>query len=917
VPGETDKDDSGFIEDPDVRGASADRPEGKNLPAEPESDESEAGGKPNRSESERVITNLLGKDTVIGRCRIDRRIGRGGIGVVYLAHHLTLDSPVAVKVLRPDVMDQPGNFAERFMQEARLAARIRHPNVMSVMDADRDEKTGLYYIVLEFIDGGTVRDLLRKGPVPVEQALDIVSAVTEALEEAAKHGVIHRDIKPDNIMLTASGRVKLADLGLGKELEGDALSITERESVFGTPAYMAPEQAEDSRRADIRSDIYSLGATLAHVLTGHRPFEGQSTYNILKRLGSERIPDPRTLRPEIPEAVAALCLKMTARSILERYQTPTALLKDIRKIRANPDLPASEILVTRPGQQADSEFVLEESPQPTRPSSPLESSGDLKPPPAAYGSGAPELEEEDEDALLAKLEARMGKKKAAAAGSAAEPPAKSTAGRGKGRRGGGTTRVRKKASAKAAPAKAARAAPPTPPPPDDEEDLEFFRDIRQKEPYFLRLWRSLWYPMQALGILFFFVIGVPIVLTLIWWGTSESLQLIAKADPELQAYFTAAVVALAMFLIVLMAAFYSSFLVSVIRVGDGTTIPIIQGMDHHIHIAALTVWLGAFFGPALAVGFWVAERQEAFFLFTPGTIALFLLGGLLAPLALIRTATISPMAGIDLPRLFRDLVRVPLGYLYLLGFLFSVSGAFICVGIWIHRQAAFPAVSSPELVMQFGLRSLGNLVLLFPTAILARALGIFLKYHERWLPYLYRTYHASGGFNRLTPQLITLGLLALFFLPLYREAGVWVEHNRIGIQVSEHMQGIYNAFLDSKNVRSFPRSYRDLRNKAGKRLRSPLNDKLEEPYGFFPLQDRESAHGFYMVWLYEKEPSDPQKRYRLALRRDGRVVKLDEKTLLQILALQEEYYEMSGRTRMDTERREEILARIKNLQTLF
>ncbi len=904
-----DKDDSGFIEDPDHRpptpppGGDAD---GEAAP-EGEAADGNDGAGTSRSKSERLISNSLGKGAVIGRCRIDRRIGRGGIGVVYLAHHLTLDAPVAVKVLRPDVMEQPGNFAERFMQEARLAARIRHPNVMSVMDADKDGETGLYYIVLEFIDGGTVRDLLRKGPVPVEQALEITTAVADALEEAAKHGVIHRDIKPDNIMLTASGRVKLADLGLGKELEGDALSLTERESVFGTPAYMSPEQAEDSRKADIRSDIYSLGATLVHVLTGHRPFEGQSTYNILKRLGSERIPDPRTLRPEIPEAVAAICLKMTARSILERYQSPTALLKDLRKVMADPDLPASEILALQPGEQAGNDFFLEEPPQPTRPASPLEASGGFQPAPAAYGPKGPRAETEDEAALLSRLEARARKPapetESGATASREAPKTPGTAAangaRKRKRKGGrGTTRVQK--------------APAPPPLEEFGDEEEFFRDIRQREPYFLRLWRSLWYPMQALGILFFFVIGVPLVLTIIWVGTNEALQLIATTEEAMQQYFTAAVVAAALFLVTMMAAFYATFMVAAVRVGDGSAVPVIQGMDHHVHIAALVVWIGAYFGPGLAVGFWSAEGPGQFFAWTPATVALLLLGSLLAPMAFIRSATISPMAGLDLPVLFRDLARVPLDYLYLLGFIFSVSGIFIVFGIWVGRMADIPASTSSEIALQIGLRTLSNLIFLFPTAILVRALGIFLKYHERWLPYLFRTYSASGGLNRLVPQLLTLALLGLLFLPLHERANLWVANNRIGIQVQQHLHTLWSQFLNPRERRWYPRSYEELSQKAEGALHSPLDNRLEAPYGFFPL---EASSSYFMVWLYEKEPSDPLERYRYAVRRDGRVVPLTEKKLLKILELQREFYNHTNEPTKD--RREAIIEEIEDLQTLF
>ena len=233
--------------------------------------------------------SLLQSGQMLGKCRIEKLLGRGGMGAVYLARHTTLDVPVAVKVMLPEVSRDRPDFAERFMREAKLASRIRHANVIQVMDAALDEKSGLYYIIQEFIDGGTVRDLMRRGALTEGQALDIIAGVAAALAAAADYNIVHRDIKPDNIMLTRKGEVKLADLGIAKECGEDA-GLTVSQVMMGTPAYVAPEQARDAKNVDARADIYSLGATLYHMLCGAPPYVGDTTYSVLSKLISEPTP---------------------------------------------------------------------------------------------------------------------------------------------------------------------------------------------------------------------------------------------------------------------------------------------------------------------------------------------------------------------------------------------------------------------------------------------------------------------------------------------------------------------------------------------------------------------------------------------------------------------------------------------------
>jgi serine/threonine protein kinase len=267
---------------------------------------------------------------VIGRCRTIRELGRGGVGTVYLATHQTLQIEVALKVLSPTLsMDNPA-LAERFVREAQLAARIRHPNVIAVMDAAQDDTTGLYYIVMEYVGGGSLSWHLRHGPLPEAKALSIVTGIAHALLIAEENSIVHRDIKPDNIILDLRGTAKLADLGLAKNAVDPHTSLTLGGSFMGTPAYMSPEQAQDAKIADTRDDIYSLGASFYECLTGEPPFQGETPYNIMSELLTKPSPKPRKVRPEVSRAADLICRKMMAKTRSLRYANARALLDDLQ-----------------------------------------------------------------------------------------------------------------------------------------------------------------------------------------------------------------------------------------------------------------------------------------------------------------------------------------------------------------------------------------------------------------------------------------------------------------------------------------------------------------------------------------------------------------------------------------------------------
>lgn len=268
----------------------------------------------------------------LGKYKIIKKIGKGGMGIVFLARHKVLNSYRALKVLPHSVKEENHDFYERFMREARIASDIRHPNIVGVMDAEADVEQDVSYIVMEFIDGGNLRRILKiQKKLPEIQVLLIARSIAAALKGIAEHNIIHRDIKPDNIMFTRHGEVKLADLGIAKNDNDDA-NITQSDAMIGTPAYLSPEQIENPKEVDIRSDIYSLGATLYEMLTGSPPYTGKNTYDIVHKMLSESIPDPRLKNPSISSITAKIVMKMLQKTPSKRYQSPQALINVLDKI---------------------------------------------------------------------------------------------------------------------------------------------------------------------------------------------------------------------------------------------------------------------------------------------------------------------------------------------------------------------------------------------------------------------------------------------------------------------------------------------------------------------------------------------------------------------------------------------------------
>ncbi|KMY45045.1 serine/threonine protein kinase [Bacillus sp. FJAT-27916] len=266
---------------------------------------------------------LIGK-RISGRYKIIRMIGGGGMANVYLARDMILDRDVALKVLRMDFSNDE-EFIKRFHREAQSATSLTHPNIVSIYDVG--EEDGIYYIVMEYVDGMTLKQYIQAfSPIPVEKALDIMKQITSALALAHQNHIVHRDIKPHNVLIDHEDNVKITDFGIAMALS--ATSITQTNSVLGSVHYLSPEQARGGM-ANKKSDIYSLGIVMFELLTGRLPFSGESAVSIaLKHLQSET-PSPRRWNPAIPQSVENIVLKATAKDSFHRYASVEEMAEDL------------------------------------------------------------------------------------------------------------------------------------------------------------------------------------------------------------------------------------------------------------------------------------------------------------------------------------------------------------------------------------------------------------------------------------------------------------------------------------------------------------------------------------------------------------------------------------------------------------
>jgi serine/threonine-protein kinase len=276
----------------------------------------------------------------VGGYELKKKIGEGGMGQVYAAYQPALDRKVAIKILPRELVDDP-SMVRRFQREAKAAAELNHENVIPVYDFGRMGEE--YYLVMEYVEGRNLEEILdRQGDIRPDIALKITKQVARALQHAHSHGITHRDMKPNNIMITKEGKAKLADLGLAKRLDGNSGNITQTGVIVGTPAFMAPEQITNPKGVDLRTDIYGLGVTLYCMITGGTPFETRTTMEVVHDLVAGKSAIPEEIRGCHP-AVAQLIHKMTAANPDDRHPSADEVLIDIKRAERslknkNPDV---------------------------------------------------------------------------------------------------------------------------------------------------------------------------------------------------------------------------------------------------------------------------------------------------------------------------------------------------------------------------------------------------------------------------------------------------------------------------------------------------------------------------------------------------------------------------------------------------
>jgi serine/threonine-protein kinase len=284
-----------------------------------------------------ALGTLLG-----GRYRLDAQIGRGGMSTVYRSFDIVLERPVAIKLMHREIASDSDQL-ERFRREARSVAQLNHPHVVTVIDAGEeplpegqhpqtDGEVGTPYIVLEYVEGETLKDLIRReGPLEIPQAIAYAIEIARALEAAHEHLIVHRDVKPQNILISDEGGAKITDFGIARTLTEDGLTMAGR--VLGTTDYVSPEQAL-GQPVTGQSDVYSLGVVLYEMLTGEVPFRGESPVAVAMRHVREQIPDVQVLRPEVSAATAAVIDRAVAKDLTVRYPDAASFEADLEDVLA-------------------------------------------------------------------------------------------------------------------------------------------------------------------------------------------------------------------------------------------------------------------------------------------------------------------------------------------------------------------------------------------------------------------------------------------------------------------------------------------------------------------------------------------------------------------------------------------------------
>jgi serine/threonine protein kinase len=287
-----------------------------------------------KTQAKRLRSMIKESKTAAGQIpgyKVSGKLGSGAMAVVYKATQLSLDRQVAIKVL-PKRFTEKSNYIKRFYKEGKLAAKLNHKNIVQAFDVG--EAGGLYYFVMEFVEGKTLFDDLSTGKIfTEEEALDVIIQLCDALQHAHAKGMVHRDVKPKNIMITPAGVVKLADMGLARETSDIEAATSEAGKAFGTPYYIAPEQVRGEVDIDGRADLYAVGATLFHMLTGRVPFEAKTPSEVMRKHLNEPIVPPDHINTSLSSGISEVIEVTLAKKKEDRYSSIEELLIDLHAVK--------------------------------------------------------------------------------------------------------------------------------------------------------------------------------------------------------------------------------------------------------------------------------------------------------------------------------------------------------------------------------------------------------------------------------------------------------------------------------------------------------------------------------------------------------------------------------------------------------
>ncbi len=300
------------------------------------------------------MVRLPGK---FGKCVLKKQLGKGATALVFLAEHEGLGIPVAVKVLRKQLSRTRPEYAQRFLREARMAARLEHPNIVRVIDCGIE--SGYHYMVMDYVDGKDCMEMLREQPngLPWRKVTEVVRQASDGLSYAAENEIIHRDVKPSNLMIDKTGRVRVTDLGLAKLTVEGVAALTQELHTVGTPNYMSPEQIRTPSDLDLRADIYSLGATFYHLVTARPPFVGENPMEVVSKHLTEPLSPPYKVKRGLPADLSKVICKMMAKDADRRYQNYEDLMGDLDNLLADRDVSARDFEETYRTTEEDEKLV--------------------------------------------------------------------------------------------------------------------------------------------------------------------------------------------------------------------------------------------------------------------------------------------------------------------------------------------------------------------------------------------------------------------------------------------------------------------------------------------------------------------------------------------------------------------------------